>query len=228
MTESTPTLRQQAGWQDKSNPYKLEWIDRHVKGDRVLDIGSGMGWYAVYVSQKGYHVTAIDIVRQFQNKGMSFIISDIEAFLPLQAHCFDTVLALDVIEHISDETRLLKEIYRVLKPGGTLLFSVPHSDDSMLSGSYLTYCHFKDKTHKREYTMAQLRERLKANRFVAGDLMFAGGQTFPYVPCRFIENRLFRRLTRGYLHLLYRVGIIQLKNAHADIFGVAFRPRHRD
>jgi SAM-dependent methyltransferase len=39
---------------------------------------------------------------------------------------FDTVLLLDVLEHVPDPAKVLSEIYRVLRPGGTLILSVPH------------------------------------------------------------------------------------------------------
>ncbi len=46
--------------------------------------------------------------------------------LPLADQSFDGVLLLDVLEHVSDQQAVLREIQRVLKPGGTLVLSVPH------------------------------------------------------------------------------------------------------
>jgi len=48
--------------------------------------------------------------------------------LPLESNSVDVVLCLDVIEHIQEEDRLIKEISRVLKPGGKVILSTPFSD----------------------------------------------------------------------------------------------------
>lgn len=45
-------------------------------------------------------------------------------------NCFDYVLSFDVLEHVVDDIAALKELFRVLKPGGTVLFSVPFSSSS--------------------------------------------------------------------------------------------------
>lgn len=46
--------------------------------------------------------------------------------LPFDAHMFDVVLSLDVFEHIRDSNRHLREVRRVLKPGGNYLLQTPN------------------------------------------------------------------------------------------------------
>jgi SAM-dependent methyltransferase len=51
--------------------------------------------------------------------------SDIQK-MPLGDESFDTVLCAEVLEHVPDPEKALREIYRVLKPGGKLVMSIPH------------------------------------------------------------------------------------------------------
>ena len=58
--------------------------------------------------------------------------------LPFQADMFDKVLCLDTLEHVADEGQTLREIHRVLKPGGALVLSVPHDFLNFLDPDELT------------------------------------------------------------------------------------------
>lgn len=58
--------------------------------------------------------------------------------LPFEDQSFDKVLCLDVFEHVADEQKTADEIFRVLKPGGTLVLSVPHDFLNFLDPDELT------------------------------------------------------------------------------------------
>ena len=73
--------------------------------------------------------------------------------LPWEAESFDLVTALDVIEHIEDDRAVLAEVRRVLRPGGTLLITVPAYQ--ALWGPQDEISH-----HKRRYRARQVGERL--------------------------------------------------------------------
>ena len=59
---------------------------------------------------------------KLRRPGLAAVRSD---GLPFRGAAFDSVTALDVLEHVGDERRTLREIYRVLRPGGLLLVTVP-------------------------------------------------------------------------------------------------------
>lgn len=100
------------------------WIQRKAHGS-VLDIGCADGWARSCISSScdyiglDYPGTAHGLYHTRPD-----IFAD-GALLPFQDESFDTVLLLEVLEHVSRPGRVLTEIQRVLRPGGTLLLSMP-------------------------------------------------------------------------------------------------------
>lgn len=102
-------------------------------GDHVLDIGCGPGWFwagAAGELPDGMHVTLADqsagMVREAEERcaPLSFAsVTGIEADaadLPFADESFDVVIAMHMLYHLPDQARAIAEMYRVLKPGGTL------------------------------------------------------------------------------------------------------------
>ncbi len=81
----------------------------------------------------------------------------------------DQVIILDVLEHIKDDKKVLREIYRVLKPNGLLVISVPN--DTFLS--YLNPIRYVQ--HERHYTIKHITKLLKDNGFKI-EKLFSGGR----------------------------------------------------
>lgn len=98
----------------------------------VLDVGSGLGGPArALASEYGCRVTGIDLTEEYCRVART--LSDLLGLghllqfqqgdalnLPFQAASFDTVWTEHVAMNIADKVRLYKEMFRVLKPGGTL------------------------------------------------------------------------------------------------------------
>jgi len=110
----------------------LAALDRlAVRGSTILDCGCGAG-SNLDVLRARYPDAAIygiDIEREpleFLREERSLPVNQADAArLPFLPASFDLVAALDAIEHVEDDERALAELYRVCKPGGTLLLSVP-------------------------------------------------------------------------------------------------------
>lgn len=99
------------------------WVSDHAHG-RVLDIGCADGWARSVLSQRDYVGLDYPATASGLYGTRPQVFAD-GASLPFAAASFDTVLLLEVLEHVADAERVLAEINRVLKPGGTLLVSVP-------------------------------------------------------------------------------------------------------
>ena len=219
-------MKTNIGWEDAVNPEKIRWMNRYIEFSRspkILELGAGAGWYSIYAAGKGATVTSLDQAPVFEDKRIDIRTANIENKLELDNDAYDVVLAWDIIEHVANEKRLLAEIYRVLKQDGLVLVSVPHADDSRIAGSYLTYCHYKDKTHQREYTPETLKNAFQSLGFTIGETRLHGGHGYPYLILNFIDNPFAKLLVKFAIKILIKTRVIDIKNAHGDIFMVVKR-----
>lgn len=102
--------------------------ERHEK---VLDLGCGSGQVAAYLKKQGYRIWGIDISKRAVSlakklKIGEFLVGDIEEKLPYRPSFFDIVFWGDGIEHVFEPEKVLKEVKRVLKPGGRVIISCPN------------------------------------------------------------------------------------------------------
>ncbi|MEN0001107.1 MAG: bifunctional 2-polyprenyl-6-hydroxyphenol methylase/3-demethylubiquinol 3-O-methyltransferase UbiG [Pseudomonadota bacterium] len=114
-------------------PARLKWFEKHIdfNGKSVLDLGCAGGFMAEALAKKGAIVTGIDPAAEAINAAIThakFMEMDIRydvgvgEQLPYPDNAFDAVVCVDVLEHVSDLNKVLREVARVLKPGGTFLF----------------------------------------------------------------------------------------------------------
>jgi SAM-dependent methyltransferase len=130
------------GWRESGNPYRhyksqrdrqlvLQSLDLR-KGDRVLEVGCGYGW----ISESLWHAADIEWTGMDRSMGMiqrlisahpdrarRVLLSD-GGELPFRDGEFDKVLCTGVLMHIADNTLAVRELIRVLRPGGWLLCSI--------------------------------------------------------------------------------------------------------
>lgn len=108
--------------------------------------------------------------------------------LPLRDECADCVTMLDVLEHLCDDGRALREVARVLKPGGALILTVP-------AYGHLWSAHDEALHHFRRYEKHQLGARLREAGLRVEKLSFAMSLLPPaaYVWRHLVLPRLPRR-----------------------------------
>ena len=108
-----------------------------LRGKKFLDVGCEAGYITLKLAEAGAQVTAIDLIeepinqlrRQLKNRPrpIKLLVAD-ATHLPFPPNSFEIVLATEVIEHITQLEKFVKEAYRVLKPNGRLLITFPNEN----------------------------------------------------------------------------------------------------
>jgi glycosyltransferase involved in cell wall biosynthesis len=114
--------------EDSSHGQLEAWMERFPPSD-VLDLGCAHGRVGGRLRKMGHHVTGVELMPNADAEHAldRFLVADLEQGLPPELDgSFDVVLAADVLEHVRDPARLLREIRDVVAPGGSLLISVPN------------------------------------------------------------------------------------------------------
>lgn len=146
------------------------WMFRTVRpwvGERVLEIGAGIGTFTEFLLDRG-HVTAAEmdeeclaeLTRRFRGRPnvevrhLDIARVDRETTERLAGKGFDTVLGFNVLEHIPDDVRALKNI-REIAPKGSLLLVVP-------ALPFLFGVEDRAVGHCRRYSKGEMGEKLRA------------------------------------------------------------------
>ncbi len=150
-------------------------------GDRLLDIGCGFGRHSYEALRRGADVVSSDFaygellevndtisaMRQHDElpDGVAALScnGDVTS-LPFPDGAFDHVIASEVLEHIEHDVEALRELVRVLRPGGTLAATVPATLPERIcwriSDEY--YAPKAEGGHVRIYARGELEDRLRA------------------------------------------------------------------
>lgn len=108
----------------------FDWVD--LQGKKVLDIGCGVGYYAIPLALKCNHITGIDISnhnielankysREMHIRNTTFTVSDLLEYSTSEK--FDFIFAITVLMHCQNIDLALQKIQSLLKPGGYFLVS---------------------------------------------------------------------------------------------------------
>src|SRR5512135_2716132 len=94
---------------------------------RALDLGAGQGALSHALKLRGCDVTAADVnTSQFKAEGVPCARLDLNRPLPFADRDFDLVMAVEVLEHLESPRAFLREIHRVLRPGGLAVITTPN------------------------------------------------------------------------------------------------------
>ena len=168
---------------------------KHIPANHleILNIGCGTGLISQLFSQFGclagvdYSSEALNFCAQ---NSLSSLAQANGIALPFKDNSFDACLSLDVLEHIQDDTQALKEIRRVLKPGGVLLLTVP--------AFQWMWSNMDEGGHFRRYTKAQVAALLEKVKLKMEIISYYNFFLFPLaVAQRFAERHMRKKAGAG-------------------------------
>lgn len=166
----------------------------HVLGKRVLEVGSGTGNITQFLLAGNREVVATDVIANYRDElktrfdgktnlmidafDLSRAVSD-----EIKINPFDTIVCLNVLEHLEDDLFSLRQMYDALKPSGHLALLVP--------AHQFLYGAFDEAVgHYLRYGKKQLRQRLEMTGFHVESLKFFNmAATLPWL----INGRVLRR-----------------------------------
>ncbi len=135
------------------------YLVENISGETVLDVGCATGIYVDHLVQNGYRASGVDFSAPLiadAKKKFKGEFSVANAYkLPFKDKSFDTVLLLDILEHI-DDTRALKEAARVAAK--RVIIVVPAQNAPELEQSGAIFRDYLDPSHLRYYDDRMLEE----------------------------------------------------------------------
>ena len=162
--------------------------------DVVLDAGCGLGRHLRHlarmpelkifgIDKNTWALTetakSVATMPDAQSKDYLFSIADITK-LPFADSSFDCVICSEVMEHIPDHEKALKELDRILKPQGTLAISVPRFFTERICWFISWDYHNEEGGHIRIYKKKQLREMLTRQGFKCWKINYKHALHSPY------------------------------------------------
>jgi SAM-dependent methyltransferase len=152
---------------------------------KIFDIGCGTGANGRMLARFG-DVYGTDMAQEAlafsRQRGLSRLARSRIESLCFPENTFDIITALDVLEHVDDDLAGLGEVFRVCKPGGTLLVTVP-------AYGFLWSEHDEALHHRRRYTASELRNKLSVSGFDIERISYFISLLFlPVLALRFWQN----------------------------------------
>lgn len=105
----------------------------------LVELGAGEGAFCQWAVQKGFDVTALEIDPTiFRVRGVKCLPADLNGPVPLPDACCDVAIAMDIVEHLENPFQLLRELARILRPGGRAILSTPNEHNLANRWTYFT------------------------------------------------------------------------------------------
>jgi GT2 family glycosyltransferase/cyclopropane fatty-acyl-phospholipid synthase-like methyltransferase len=186
------------------------------KSKKILDVGCASGVMAAKIKKDfGAEVWGIEVVesvaKEAEEKIDKVLIGSVEEKIPeLPDNYFDTIVFADILEHLVDPWRVLKDIKKKLKPHGEIVVSIPNIRHwstiiDLLQGSWrYAEAGILDKTHLRFFTMETAAEMIQG----------AGYDILDLQATRFGESLITREFVDALKKLGFKVDDLLEKATH--------------
>ena len=159
-------------------------------GRRVLNVGAGAGSFTTALAKRGFDVTSTDVAPEtidvLRQRVDGPVVQADAHDLPFPDDCFDAAILGEVLEHLDDDRAALREVARILRPGGLAAASVP-ANPAWFGPSD------EWAGHRRRYTRTALTEAFVSAGFTVERCRAWGFPVSALYHRRLYEPRLVRR-----------------------------------
>lgn len=133
--------------------HRYLFVREWCRGRDVLDVASGEGYGTALLAQVAKSALGVEIARDavdhatasYVRDNLTYVQGDARAIPVPDASC-DVVTSFETIEHFAEQERFIKEVRRVLRPGGLFIVSTPDRDNYSPTASAVNKYHVKEMT----------------------------------------------------------------------------------
>lgn len=178
----------------KDSPYLRRHVDRMMAyagikpGDRVLEVGCGLGRYTLILAEYGVRVEGLDLTSELidtlaaEIKGHYDIplhACDVIDCGPEMSGAFDAVIGFFVLHHVHDLDTTFAAVQRLVRPGGMVAFIEPNPINPLY---YLQITFMPDMSWHGEKGIFKMRRKLIGASMARAGLQDTSRQTFGFFP----------------------------------------------
>ncbi|MFH0945450.1 MAG: class I SAM-dependent methyltransferase [Planctomycetota bacterium] len=159
-------LEEEHWWFQGRRAIFISLLDRfcergNAAGRRVMDVGCGVGGMLTQLEEYGLTIGTDVVFKGLEccaQRGYSRLVASHAPASPFLDGSFDCITAFDALEHIEDDVGTMREIFRMLKPGGILIASGP-------AYNFLFSQQDRNAHHLRRYTLGEITGKARSVGF---------------------------------------------------------------
>lgn len=205
--------------------HRYAWVTRFCRGRRVLDIACGEGYGSALLAAHADSVMGVDIAyeavlharEKYAAKGNLQFLQGSATAIPLQSRSVDVVVSFETVEHLPQQSEMLADIRRVLRPDGLLIMSSPNKKVYSDDRNYVNEFHVKE-LYFEEFD-ALLREQFPAvtylgQRLLTGSVVAPMQQQSSYYEAIGLKGDRLVRQTSTSAGIMYFVAVCAADDVH--------------
>lgn len=155
----------------------LESFEPYRKTNKLLDVGCGYGFFLEVAKEKGWEVHGIEISKkasdECREKGINMFHGSL-ANSDFDSELFDVIISIEVIEHLTDPTVLLKQSNAFLRKGGLMYITTPNFNSYLRYKLKEQYDVIDYPNHLCYFTAKTLRKVCESNGFKTKSIVATG------------------------------------------------------